>query len=133
MKAIKLGATEIVLLVLITVTGAMALRDRLPASLAEIAQIGRLAATSTSAMRGYKQAIESDPSMSIREARQLRERIGNMNVSRAPASRFEEARSDDDAWWQIHIRPFVPYALGALGAAIALQISHIRRKRHAAA
>jgi len=71
--------------------------------------------------------------MSIREARQLREKIGNMNVSRAPASRFEEARSDDDAWWQIHIRPFVPYALGALGAAIALQISHIRRKRHAAA
>jgi len=133
MKAIKLGATEIVLLVLITVTGAMALRDRLPASLAEIAQIGRLAATSTSAMREYKQAIESDPSMSIREARQLREKIGNMNVSRAPASRFEEARSDDDAWWQIHIRPFVPYALGALGAAIALQISHIRRKRHAAA
>jgi len=48
MKAIKLGATEIVLLVLITVTGAMALRDRLSASLAEIAQIGRLAATSTS-------------------------------------------------------------------------------------
>jgi hypothetical protein len=133
MKAIKLGATEIVLLVLITVTGAMALRDRLPASLAEIAQIGRLAATSTSAMREYKQAIESDSSMSIREARQLREKIGNMNVSRAPASRFEEARSDDDAWWQIHIRPFVPYALGALGAAIALQISHIRRKRHAAA
>jgi len=133
MKAIKLGATEIVLLVLITVTGAMALRDRLPASLAEIAQIGRLAATSTSAMREYKQAIESDPSMSIREARQLREKIRNMNVSRAPASRFEEARSDDDAWWQIHIRPFVPYALGALGAAIALQISHIRRKRHAAA
>jgi hypothetical protein len=75
MKAIKLGATEIVLLVLITVTGAMALRDRLPASLAEIAQIGRLAATSTSAMREYKQAIESDPSMSIREARQLREKI----------------------------------------------------------
>ena len=133
MKAIKLGATEIVLLVLITVTGAMALRDRLSASLAEIAQIGRLAATSTSAMREYKQAIESDPSMSIREARQLREKIRNMNVSRAPASRFEEARSDDDAWWQIHIRPFVPYALGALGAAIALQISHIRRKRHAAA
>ena len=130
MKAIKLGATEIVLLVLITVTGAMALRDRLPASLAEIAQIGRLAATSTSAMREYKQAIESDPSMSIREARQLREKIRNMNVSRAPASRFEEARSDDDAWWQIHIRPFVPYALGA---AIALQISHIRRKRHTAA
>ena len=133
MKAMKLGATEIVLLVLITVTGAMALRDRLPASLAEIAQIGRLAATSTSAMREYEEAIESDRSMSIREARQLREKIGNMNVSRAPASRFEEARSDDDAWWQIHIRPFVPYALGALGAAIALQISHIRRKRHAAA
>lgn len=121
------------LLVLITVTGAMALRDRLPASLAEIAQIGRLAATSTSAMREYKQAIESDPSMSIREARQLREKIRNMNISRAPASRFEEARSDDDAWWQIHIRPFVPYALGALGAAIAVQISHIRRKRHTVA
>ena len=130
MKASTLGAKEMLLLVLIAVTGAMALRDRLPASQVEIAQIGKLASVSASTMHEYEQAIESDPSMSIREARQLRERIASINDSRASALRFEDAHNDDNAWWRIHIRPFVPYALGALGAAIALQISRVRRKRH---
>lgn len=118
------------LLALIAVTGAMMLRDRLPASQVEIAQIGKLASVSASTMHEYEQAIESDPSMSIREARQLRERIASINGSRASALRFEDAHNADTAWWRIHIHPFVPYALGALGAAIALQISRVRRKRH---
>jgi hypothetical protein len=71
MKPITLGAKDVLLLVLIAVTGAIALRDRLPASQVEIAQIGKLASVSASAMHEYEHAIESDSSMSIREARQL--------------------------------------------------------------
>jgi hypothetical protein len=129
MKAIKLGPKELLLLLLVAITGVMALRDRLPASPAEIAQIGRMAATNGIALHEYEQAIAFDPSMSIRDARRLREKIGRMNVSLAPTQRFEDSRSGDD-WWKIHVRPLVPYALGALGAAIALQLSRVRRKRH---
>lgn len=130
MNAIKLGPKEMALLLLIAITGAMALRDRLPASQAEIVQIGRLAATNVSAMREYYQSIESEPSMSIREARQLREKIEIMSGPSAPASHLDFGQSDDDAWWRVHIRPLVPYVLGAIGVVVALQISRARRNRH---
>jgi hypothetical protein len=42
------------------------------------------AATNVSAMREYEQAIASEPSMSIRDARLLREKINNMSRQRAP-------------------------------------------------
>lgn len=65
------------------------------------------AATNVSAMREYEQAIASEPSMSIRDARLLREKINNMSRQRASALPFENSRSEDDAWWlRIFIRSF---------------------------
>ncbi|MBC8641585.1 hypothetical protein IAG25_32700 [Caballeronia sp. EK] len=133
MKANRLGAAEILLLALIAVSGVMALRDRLPASKSEIARIGRLAAANANATYAYESAVASDPSMSIREARQLREKIASMSAYHAPALHVEEKRSDDDAWWQNHVRPLVPYAVGGIAAAVAMQLARIRRKRQAVA
>jgi hypothetical protein len=131
MAAIKLGWKETLLLALIAITGAMALRDRLPASQAEISQIGRLASSNVTAMREYEQAIASDSSISIRDARMLRERV--TRASRAPVVSFEGAKSDGDAWWLTHVHPYVPYAVGVIGAVAAYLLARVRGNRLRAA
>ena len=74
-KRPKLGVVDKALLALVALTAAMWLRDQLPASGVELAEVQALAAHNEAAHAAVVAALSADPSPNRREARQLRERV----------------------------------------------------------
>ncbi|WP_157055885.1 hypothetical protein [Candidatus Burkholderia verschuerenii] len=74
-KLPKLGVVDKALLALVVLTAAMWLRDQLPASGVELAEVQALAAHNEAAHAVVVATLSADPSPNRREARQLRERV----------------------------------------------------------
>jgi hypothetical protein len=74
-KLPTLGMVDKALIALVVLTAAMWLRDQLPASGVELAEVQALAAHNEAAHAAVVATLSTDPSPNRREARQLRERV----------------------------------------------------------
>ncbi|MEX3960232.1 hypothetical protein [Trinickia sp. EG282A] len=91
-KLSRLGMVEKALLALVVLTAVMWLRDQLPASGVELAEVRALAAHNAAARAAVSETLSADPSPNRREARQLRERVvaierASLRLSEDPSMR----------------------------------------------
>lgn len=98
-KLPKLGMVDKALLALVVLTAAMWLRDQLPASGVELAEVQALAGRNEAARQAVAATLAADPSPNKREARQLRERVvaierASLRLSEDPSMRAMVSERD---------------------------------------
>jgi hypothetical protein len=148
MKIPKMGCGELFLVVLIVLTAAMWLRDRLPASADEIRGVQALAASNEAAQQVVSSRLAEGSNLSRREARRLRERVVAVEAfasrpapgaaaqrltferERLAAQPFLEMTSGDKLRWMLFgIGRYAELIIGALAGLGALAFIRLRRNR----
>lgn len=92
MRVSKLSPIEIVFVVLIILTVAMSIRDRLPASRQQIAEIQVLARQDDKAAQAVATTLAANRDMNAGEARRLRERVVSIELATSRLSARPEIR-----------------------------------------
>ncbi|MEW6339656.1 MAG: hypothetical protein RXR20_25300 [Paraburkholderia sp.] len=148
MKIPKMGCGEVFLVALIVLTTVMWLRDRLPASAAEIRGMQALAASNEAAQRVVASRLADGSSLSSSDVRRLRERVVAIEAyasrpapgvatrrltlerERLAARPFLEMTGGDKLRWMLFgIGRYAELIIGALAGLGALAFIRLRGNR----